>query len=921
MAVSPGSRLDAYEIVRPLGSGGMGEVWLAHDARLKRDVAIKVLPAERLADESRRRRFVQEARAASALNHPHIITIHEIESSDGHDFIVMEFVRGESLDALIPRHGMRLNDILRIAIPVADALAAAHARGIIHRDLKPANVMVGTDGAVKVLDFGLAKLLGDEIIHDEQTTVTKAADHHLSLPGTIAGTPAYMSPEQATGEKVDTRSDIFSFGAMLYEMTTGRRPFTGASVTEILAAVVRSEPTRPSEVTRAIPADLEKVILRCLRKAAARRFQHIDDVKVALEEIKEDSESDAVQSVVTDQRRLAWPHRRWLWGTAIAGLAIVAAVSAWRLRPSPTTTSAPGAPMRVVPVTSMRGMEVAASFSPDGNQVAFAHGEVGPREQGFFDMNWGVYVTTIRSGETARLTPDHRADRIIDGWPAWSPDGLHIAFARALPPGAGDNIAPPRIYMMSSFGAGIAKVSDFPLAVSRFPWSPTISWSPDSKYIVAGREPTSLASLDGGIYLIPINGGSPRQLTKPKGTTIDFGPSFSPDGRSVAYITADAEGYGVSVLSLGVNYQPSGAARRVASVRDDIYRVAWGRTGRFLVYEVVPGVYVSHLWTVNVDGSAPPERIEIAGPGAKFAATSLARDRLIFERWSGNINADVYAFEHGRDPRPVLASSFVDSDPDISPDGRRIAFASARAGEQSDVWVANVDGSNPQQLTRGPGSWQGSPHWSPDGRQIAFDSRGDDGQRHIWRIDAAGGMPEQVTSAQGSQRNPTWSADGRAIYYIATSDGRTHDVWRVLLDGRVEQRITYGGSGLAAVEWGPAPSIAYQSSDADGPLFLLALSDQSKRQIAACVHAGTLCARPNGIYYVGCEQTDPTLHVVDPRTGNDRTIGRLIGYDGGFYNTISASPDGTVILFQRAGVPLEIDLYLIDNFRADRDVK
>src|SRR5678815_3716223 len=215
MPLTPGAKLGDYEILRPLGAGGMGEVYRARDSRLGREVAIKVLPAERVADESRRRRFLQEARAASALNHPNIVTVYEIESTEGRDFLVMELVIGKSLDALIPRQGMRLSEVLRIAIPVADALAGAHARGIVHRDLKPANVMVGSDGAVKVLDFGLAKLTATESAPDEQTQTVVVAEG-LSAPGTIAGTAAYMSPEQASGGEVDSRSDIFSFGTMLY---------------------------------------------------------------------------------------------------------------------------------------------------------------------------------------------------------------------------------------------------------------------------------------------------------------------------------------------------------------------------------------------------------------------------------------------------------------------------------------------------------------------------------------------------------------------------------------------------------------------------------------------------------------------------------------------------------------------------------
>ena len=290
MALAAGTRLGPYEVLGPIGAGGMGEVYRAHDTRLDRDVAIKVLPADRLSDEVQRARFVREARAASALDHPNIVTIHEIESESGVDFIVMELVAGRNLRTLIPRQGLPVPEALRIAIPLADALAAAHAAGIVHRDLKPANVMVTPQGVVKVLDFGLAKLVRKERAGPEETTA-EAKEGPLSQPGAVAGTFGYMSPEQASGASVDARSDVFSFGLLLYEMVTGRRPFGGGSSAEMLAALLKEQPKPPSELVPDVPKELERIILRCLRKEPERRFQHMGDVKVELQEVKEESDS------------------------------------------------------------------------------------------------------------------------------------------------------------------------------------------------------------------------------------------------------------------------------------------------------------------------------------------------------------------------------------------------------------------------------------------------------------------------------------------------------------------------------------------------------------------------------------------------------------------------------------------------------
>jgi len=281
-----GQIISHYRIVEKLGAGGMGVVWKARDTRLDRFVALKFLPAAKMSDPERKRRFVQEARAASALNHPNIITIYEIDQADGADFIAMEFVPGKALDRLISRKGLRLNEALLYAIQIADALAAAHAAGIVHRDLKPGNVMVTENGCAKVLDFGLAKLIERGGVSELARTET-IEQAPKTEEGIVVGTVSYMSPEQAEGKKVDARTDIFSFGAVLYEMITGARAFAGDSILSIMSAILRDEPKPAAEIIGEFPPEVDRIIRRCLQKDPNRRYRHACDLKIDLEQVKE----------------------------------------------------------------------------------------------------------------------------------------------------------------------------------------------------------------------------------------------------------------------------------------------------------------------------------------------------------------------------------------------------------------------------------------------------------------------------------------------------------------------------------------------------------------------------------------------------------------------------------------------------------
>ena len=478
-----GQTLAHYEILGPLGEGGMGVVYRARDTRLGRLVAIKVLPSAANTNPDGKRRFVREAKAASALNHPNIITIYGIDQAADVDFIAMEYVTGTPLNELIPAAGLRLATALRYAVQVADALAAAHAAGIVHRDLKPSNVMVTDSGLVKVLDFGIAKLTAPTPADDSAGANTATALLSSSTEaGTVLGTIAYMSPEQAEGRVVDARSDIFSFGSVLYEMLSGRKAFEGESQISTLTAILREEPKRIGEIVSDLPAEVERVILRCHRKDPARRFQHMADVKVALDELKEESDSGRLHKT---QPTVEQPVRKRrstsIWLAAVTGLVLLGAIAAWFRWPAATITRPD---LTAVALTTYPGIADFPTFSPTGSQVAFMWN--GPAED-----NFDVYVKVVGAEPPLRLTTDPAADYS----PAWSPDGRAIAFLRDL---SGGRLA---VMLVAPIGGPERKVAE---VSSRFAALGAPAWAPDAKSLAIpdrdaqGADGIALVSIDTG---------------------------------------------------------------------------------------------------------------------------------------------------------------------------------------------------------------------------------------------------------------------------------------------------------------------------------------------------------------------------------------------------------------------------------------
>ena len=620
--------------------------------------------------------------------------------------------------------------------------------------------------------------------------------------------------------------------------------------------------------------------------------------------------------------RLSTALRPWIArATAIAvSLLLVVAATTWLLRRTPPRHDLPP---RVVPLTRLAGTEAWPAFAPDGEQVAFAwSGEK-------YD-NTDVYVTLVGSTGVRRLTTDPADDYA----PSWSPDGRRLAFLRRTGNGA-------RIHVLSALGGPDSQVSDFPVGATEPNSLSTshITWSPDGRYVAAGRDPRNASGDSAGIYLIPIDGGEPRAITRPRSPTFHFSPVFSPDGRRIAYASCDTPGLNASTLvpgncvigsvELDERFASIGAAKTLTAPPDRRSTItpsatvnpspalaaagmAWSRDGKSIMF-VGEGSSSVNLWRLWIDGTRDPEPIEIVGSHAEHPATVASRDRLVFSRYDWD--SHLYRFSAGLPPERVAASSSFEGDTHFSPDGRRIAFTSGRSGSIA-IWVAGADGSQPRQLTSHRWGWQGSPNWSPDARTIAFDAHDPDGRVHVWTIPAEGGVPRRVTTEAGDQTAPTWSRDGQWIYF-SDNRGGGRDIWRVPATGGPAQRVTRTGTGFLAYESADGTSLLYQPKFGDSPLLVMPLTGVGAPQpLVDCVRPAAFATAGHAVVYVACEPgTNPPLHSIDMASGRDRLLGRLEHFPPDTMGTgLAVSPDGKTILF-RGLVCRGADLMLIENFR------
>ncbi len=809
-----GQTVGSYEIVSFISRGGMGEVYLAQDKRLGRKVALKLLPSSVTKDVSRLRRFEQEARAASALNHPNIITIYEIREANSTLMIATEFVEGETLrQSLVAAGGLSLDAVLHVAIQIADALSAAHQAGIIHRDIKPENIMIRPDGYVKVLDFGLAKLIepGSPMSVAEAPTKVKTGS------GMIMGTVGYMSPEQARGLTVDARSDIFNLGAVIYEMVAGQRPFDGETPSDVFAAILKTEPPLLSHFAPEVPAELVRIVTKALRKDREQRYQVIKDLLLDLKSLNEEMQFQAKldRSVApsksgeapdaSSQSRLPVPgkppsdtseikaavstithslsaeikrHKTGaiLTATALVLVSILGAVALYKFlnQSRPGTTEARQR-LSTTQITFSPGLDGFPSLSPDGKSVAYSSDQNGSFE---------IYIKQLSpGGGELQLTNDGQQN----SHPSWSPDGQRIAYYSRNRGG---------IWLVSALGGTPKQLTEF---------GAKPAWSFDGSMIAfqsgaPGEIFASQALTPSTIWIMPSQGGRPKQVTQAGNPSGGQGsPSWSPDGKRIVFQASD---YIVSsVWSVAVE---GGDTKKISAVG---FNPVYGPDSRH-IYFLGGG-----LWRIQISSSddpiGEPANVLEPGPGINLGSPAISADgkrvvytanRTLSNLWTVPLSpatADAVgppsAFSRDTSQRNNLVR--------FSPDGHKLALNRWRPGTSADIWVADADGKNLTQVTNNPAT-DSQASWFPEGDRLAFLSDRNNKHWMLWTISLTTGKEEPWLDLGEGIQFAQLSPDGKQVTFNFSQNGATN-VWVASVNNGLRRQLTFDRQLMGFPCWSP----------------------------------------------------------------------------------------------------------------------
>ena len=728
MTLATGSKLGPYEIVGALGAGGMGEVYQARDTRLERTVAIKILPAQLSNDPVRKQRFEGEAKTISRLNHPHICVLYDVGHQDGVDYLVMECMEGETLGKRLEKGSLPLDQVLRFGAQIADALDKAHRSGVVHRDLKPGNIMLTPTGA-KLLDFGLAKPAAALISSDTRTAATRNSP--VTEEGTIVGTFQYMSPEQVEGKELDGRSDIFSLGAVLYEVLTGQRAFEGKSQLSVASAILEKEPAAISSIKPMTPATLDHVVKKCLAKLPDERWQSASDLASVLKWVAESAGNTSSTALLVSagktRERLAW-----LIAAAVS-VALIVGTIWWRSSKPPEQSMQFYAPL------PFPARDIA--IAPNGHTIAV----VGYRESARKNVLW-IYELGTQDAKSI-------ADSEGATYPFWSADGRSLAF-----------FADGKLKKLEVAGGPVQTICDAPSGRGG-------TWNKDGVIVF-----TPDASPGIGLHRVSALGGTPTQISKPdksRGETTHRWPMFLPDGKHYLYMVANISGRkGVDAIFVG-----SLDSNEKRFVVDANANAAYAAPGYLVFYHdktLLAQPFDQKRLTLTGEPTTIQTEIEYQPSVARAVFAVSDNGLLVSQTGSGVALSQPVWFDRRGKEAGVVGKPGVYGNVSIAPNGRSVAVDKTDMGSlNSDIWTYDLQRDSAMRLTFGSG-YDFLAMWSPDAAQLVFGANGQLG-RGMYIKNSDGTQEEKSIAQDDSDKYPDdWSRDGKYILY-----NRAGDLWFV----------------------------------------------------------------------------------------------------------------------------------------------